>query len=292
MTGYVIGGAAAILAGYSALVERTALGLTHLDLGFSRLPKAFDGFTILQLSDLHIAHWSGIERRMEAMVRGLDFDLLVLTGDMAAGTKGARLLREFLMRIRPDQETYAVFGNTEHKGRYGERRRADLIWDGLRILTNEHVIIERSGERIVLAGVDDPFTRHDDLSHALAGAPDDAFKLLIAHAPSVAGDAADASIDLILSGHTHGGQIRFPLVGAIYPHLRKYRRLVMGLFEGEKLSRILKRDAGEMRVYVSRGIGISNLPLRFMCPPEIVQITLREGLRGDSSLDPSLLECA
>ena len=274
MTGYIIGAAAGLLAGYSALIGRTVLGLTHLDLNYSRLPRAFDGFTILHLSDLHIAHWSGIERRMEAMVRSLDYDLLVITGDLAVSTKGARLLRDFLKRIRPGQETYAVFGNTEHKGRYGERRKADLNFEGLRILNNEHLLIDRPGGRIVLAGVDDPFTQHDDLDKALVGAPDDAFKLLIAHAPSIAGDAARAGIDLVLSGHTHGGQIRFPKIGAIYPHLHKYRRLVMGLFEGERLSRILKRDTGEMRVYVSRGIGISNLPLRFLCPPEIVHLTL------------------
>lgn len=270
----IISSAAAVLAAYSIFVERTALSLTRLDLRFSRLPASFDGFTILQMSDLHIAHWGRLERRMEELVRGLGPDLVVLTGDIVVSSKGARLAREFLARVNPDRETYAVYGNTEHKRGHGRRRREDLNWPGLRVLVNEHVVIERGGQRIVLVGVDDPFTRHDDLARAVEGAPEDAFKLLIAHAPSIAGDAARAGIDLVLSGHTHGGQIRFPLVGALYSHLRKYRRLVQGLFEGPRLARILGTDPGEMHVYVSRGIGISNLPARFLCPPEIVLVTL------------------
>lgn len=275
MIGYILGAAAGLLAAYSVFIERKALGLTRLELSCRNLPKSFDGFTILQLSDMHSAHWWTIERKMEEIVRGLDADLLVMTGDIAVSAKGAQLVREFLDRVRPDRETFAVYGNTEHKGDFGRRRREDLNWDRLRVLTNEHVVIERSDDRIVLAGVDDPFERCDDLDRALEGAPDNTFKVLLAHAPSVAGDAADAGIDLLLSGHTHGGQVRFPLIGAVYPHIRKYRRLVMGLFEGRRLGKILRRDAGEMKVYVSRGIGISNLPMRFLCPPEIVYITLR-----------------
>jgi predicted MPP superfamily phosphohydrolase len=275
VTGYILGLAAAVLGGYSFFIERHAVSLTRLDLTFKRLPHAFDGFTVLQISDLHIGHWTRLEQRMEELVSDLKPDLLVLTGDNAVSGKGARLLREFLDRIRPNNETYLIYGNTENKREYGKRRREDLNWPGLRVLVNEHVLIEQEGEKIVLAGVDDPFTRHDDLNCALAGAPDDLFKLLLAHAPSIAGEARDAGVDLILSGHTHGGQIRFPLVGAVYPHLKKYRRLVMGLFEGDRLNRILKKDAGDMKVYVSRGVGISNLPLRFLCPPEIVYITLR-----------------
>lgn len=277
MIEYALAGAAAALFGYASLVERTAISLTRLELKFSQLPRAFDGFTILQLSDMHVAHWWTIERRMEEIVRNLDvdIDLLALAGDIAASSKGTRLVREFLDRVRPGRETYAIYGNSEHKGRFGQLRRKDLNWDGLRLLTNEHVVIERGSEKIVVAGVDDPFTKHDDLSKALEGAPGNAFKVLLAHTPDISGEAADAGVGLVLAGHTHGGQVRLPLVGAVYDHLHKYRSLVQGLFEGEKLSRILGRDAGEMRVYVSRGIGISNLPVRFLCPPEVVLITLR-----------------
>lgn len=274
----IIAGAAAVaFFGYSSLIERKALNVTRLELEFSRLPRSFDGFTILHLSDIHLSHWWALERQIESTIHSLDKqpDLIVITGDLAVNSRGARLLKEFLSRICPENVTYAVYGNTEHKGDYGRKRREDLICDQLRILTNEHVLIEREGAKIVLAGVDDPFTFHDDTGKALEGAPEDAFKLLLAHAPSAAGDAADAGVDVVLSGHTHGGQVRFPVVGVLYPHLKKYKKLVQGLFEGEKLAQVLKRDVGEMRVYVSNGIGISNLPIRFLCPPEITIITLR-----------------
>lgn len=273
----IAGGVAAGLLGYSALIERKALVVNRLELQFSRLPKAFDGFTILHLSDLHLSHWWELERRIESAIKGFEHepDLLVITGDLAVNSRGARLLKEFLSRVRPGGVSHAVYGNTEHKGEYGRGRREDLVCEQIRILTNEHILIERDGEKIVLAGVDDPFTFNDDAKKALDGAPKDAFKLLLAHAPSVAGDAADEGVDLILSGHTHGGQVRFPVVGVLYPHLKKYRKLVQGLFEGETLAKILKKDPSEMKVYVSNGIGISNLPIRFLCPPEITVIVLR-----------------
>ena len=270
----IVAAAAAGFIGYSALYERAAVRLTKLEFAFSRLPREFDGFTILQLSDTHISHWWDGERRMEQIVRANPADMLVVTGDIAVNARGARLVRDFLDRVRPDGGIYAVWGNTEHKGEYGRGRRADLTYDDLRVLVNEHVMIERNGAKIVLAGVDDPFTRHDDLDRALEDAPANAFKLLLAHAPSIAGRACDAGVDLMLSGHTHGGQVRVPVIGCVYPHMHEYTKLIMGLFEGKKLSRILGREAGEMRVYVSRGIGISNLPMRFLCPPEIVHVTL------------------
>ncbi|MBI2843398.1 MAG: metallophosphoesterase [Armatimonadetes bacterium] len=259
---------------YSAMIERTAVSLTKLDLEFERLPQAFDGLKILQLSDFHISHWWTLERRVEMIVQSIEPDIVALTGDITVNRRGARLLKEFLQRTFPDSRIFAVYGNTEHKGRYGELRRADLDFEPLRMLTNEHIAIERGGQSIIVAGVDDPYTLRDDIRRALDGAPIGTFKLLLAHSPDVAGEAAKAGVDIVLSGHTHGGQARFPILGALYPHLRRHKQMVQGLFEGERLSRILKSDAGDMRVYVSRGIGISNLPIRFLCPPEVVLITL------------------
>lgn len=268
-----------ILLAYSFFVERKALSLTRIDLYFADLPREFDGFTILQISDLHISHWWELERRMESIVKDIasKASLLVFTGDIAVNSRGARLIEEFIHRIRPSGETLAVYGNTEHKGRYGERRRADISKiDSIRVLTNEHVVITKGESCIVIAGVDDPFTGFDDLSKALKDAPSDAFIILLAHAPSIADEAAEAGVKLLISGHTHGGQVRFPLVGTVYSHLRKHRRLTHGLFEGEKLSKIIGMDAGDMKVYVSRGVGISTLPFRFLCPPEIALFTLKK----------------
>ncbi len=267
---------AAGLVAYGAFYERVAVRLTRMELAYSRLPEAFDGFRILHISDTHISHWWDGERRMETLVRENPADILFHTGDIAVNPCGARLAREFFDRVGPEMGVWAVWGNTEHKGDYGRERRDDLTYPGLRVLTNEHVTLERDGQSIVLAGVDDPFLGHADLERAMQGVPGDAFKILLAHAPSIAGRAADAGVDLLLSGHTHGGQIRLPIIGCVYPHIHEYKALVKGLFEGKRLSKILGRDAGEMRVFTNSGIGISNVPMRFLCPPEVAHITLRK----------------
>ena len=157
MIEYIALGAGAALAGYSIFIERTAITLTRIELAFRKLPRQFDGFAILQLSDLHIGHWWTLERRMEEIVNSLDFDLVALTGDITVSSRGAQLLKEFLTRLPSGLEIFGVYGNTEHKGRYGDRRRADLDRHGIRMLTNEHVVIERGNQKIIVAGVDDPY---------------------------------------------------------------------------------------------------------------------------------------
>jgi len=270
--------ACVLVLAYSFFVERKAISLTKLELYFPDLPSEFDGFTILQIADFHISHWWELERRMELLIKDIaqKTDLLVFTGDIAVNSRGARLTEEFIQRIRPSGKTLAVYGNTEHKGRYGNKRRADISQTSIRVLTNEHIVITKDAGKIVVAGVDDPFTGFDNLAAALKDAPKDAFIILLAHAPSIADEAAEAGVKLLISGHTHGGQIRFPIVGTIYSHLRKHRRLTHGLFEGARLSKIIGTNAGDMKVYVSRGVGISTLPFRFLCPPEIVLFTLKK----------------
>lgn len=263
------------LLGYSMFFERTAISVTKLELTFKKLPKAFDGYKILQLSDLHVAHWWTLEKRMEKLMSQVDYDLLTLTGDVAVTARGAKYLKAFLDRVHPKDGTVAVFGNTEHKGEYGLSRQADMHKMNMTILENDHLFIERGDDRVAIIGVDDPFKGYDDIKEAMRDVPDDVFKLMLVHSPQVAREAAEAGTDLLLAGHTHGGQVKLPIFGVIYPHIPKHKKLVRGLFGGSELSQILKMDAGDMRVYTSRGIGISNLPIRFMCPPEIVLVTLR-----------------
>ncbi len=176
---------AAILA-YSFLVERKAISLAKIDLCFNDLPDEFDGFTILQLADLHISHWWDLERRMEALVASVaeKVDVLALIGDIAVNSRGARLLKEFINRTLPNCKTLAVYGNTEHKGHYGEKRRADINRVEIKTLVNEHVVINRGSSSLVIAGVDDPFTDHDNLAAALNNVPNGSFIILLAHTPS------------------------------------------------------------------------------------------------------------
>jgi len=147
------------------------------------------------------------------------------------------------------------------------------------MLRNENVSVDGpGGERIFVIGVDDPFTNSDDLDRALSGVPKEAFKILLAHSPSIARKAIDAGIDLVLCGHTHGGQFRLPRIGAIYVRTGFRRSISAGLYEGETLWQAVGRSpeqAAYTKIYVSRGIGTSHFPLRFLCPPEIAVLRLR-----------------
>jgi predicted MPP superfamily phosphohydrolase len=132
------------------------------------------------------------------------------------------------------------------------------------MLVNESTMLERGGEKLVIAGIDDLYDNHHDLERALAGVPEDAAVMLLAHEPDFADAAArDARLILQLSGHSHGGQVRLPFVGQAWlPRLgQKYPA---GLYH-----------VGGMQVYTNRGIGVVGVPVRFNCRPEVTLLTLR-----------------
>jgi uncharacterized protein len=277
--------ATAVGLAYSVLVEPYRLGMTRLEFSFDRLPSEFDGFTILQLSDLHMKKesWlqnlcnSRLERKILGYVAGRPVDLIAITGDAELrGARGFQAMRDLLSAVPSTYGAYFVPGNGEYQDYDVERALTALGSWGVRTLRNSSCVIERDGARISLLGVDDPFTRHDDFQAAAQGVPSEDFKILLAHSPSIGREAVQAKVDLMLSGHTHGGQVRFPLVGALYTHLGKGSpKLDMGVYEGARLAARTGLDAGDTKVFVSRGVGLSEFYIRFLCPPEIATITLR-----------------
>ncbi len=222
-----------------------------------RLPRAFDGFTILQLSDLHVEMSEAAMERTADLLGNLRYDLCVLTGDYRAKTwgpyeaamSGMRRLRGVLRG-----EVYGVLGNHDTILMVPSLEAMDV-----RMLLNESVVIERGGERIHLAGIDDAhFYRMDNLEKAAADIPHDAFSILITHTPEIYKQAAHADFDLLLSGHTHGGQICLPggipiTLDSVLP-----RRMGAGAWRYH-----------DMVGYTSVGAGSSVVPVRFNCPPEI-----------------------
>ena len=232
----------------------------------TRIPAAFDGFSILHLSDLHADMSAEAMRRASAIIADLSYDLCVLTGDYRGQTFGPYLpclqaMRDLLDAMRGD--AYGVLGNHDTI-----RMAPDLERMGVRILLNEHVEIEREGASIFLAGVDDAhFYRVDNLEKTAAGVPEGAFSILLSHTPEIYRQAAHAGFDLMLSGHTHGGQICLP--GGVPLTLES------------SLPRRMGRGAwryGEMAGYTSAGCGACVVPVRFNCPPEI---TLHRLVRVD-----------
>lgn len=222
-----------------------------------RLPQAFDGFTILQLSDLHVEMSEAAMDRVVALLEGTSYDLCVLTGDYRAKTWGpheAAISGVARVRDALRGEVYGVLGNHDTI-----LMVPALETMGITMLLNEGKIIERAGERIHLAGIDDAhYYRMDNLDKAAADIPPGAFSILVSHTPEIYRQAAHADFDVLLSGHTHGGQICLP------------GRIPI------TLDSVLPRSMGsgawryhDMIGYTSVGAGSSVVPVRFNCPPEI-----------------------
>ena len=241
------------------------LSIEHHRIQLNRLPKAFEGFRIVQLSDIHHGPFSSsaqIEQAVEAANR-LKPDIIALTGDYISKERHyAAPCAEMLGRLKARYGVYAVLGNHDHWV------DAALITDlfraeGITVLINEGRHFEKDGDAFWLAGVDDTMVGLEDLSLALAGARRDEMKLVLAHNPIVLRRAARASVDLVLSGHTHGGQVA--IRGGEQSTVRGARkRLLKGLGR-----------LGNTQIYVNRGLGTVVLPIRYGCPPEISLLELR-----------------
>jgi predicted MPP superfamily phosphohydrolase len=237
--------------------------IRHNDIVSNRLPSGFDGFTLLHISDPHVDMNDGAMRRLAELLPALNYDLCVVTGDFRGATYGsfdAALAGFAEVRARIKGPVYGVLGN------HDTIRMVPGLEDmGIRMLLNECETIVRGDARIHLAGIDDAhFYRVDNIEKAAAAIPRGAFSILLSHTPEVYRQAAHADFALILSGHTHGGQLCLP--GGIPITLDSVLPRHMGsgawVYQG-------------MVGYTSVGVGSSIVPARFNCPPEITLHHLR-----------------
>jgi predicted MPP superfamily phosphohydrolase len=231
--------------------------IRHNRIESPHLPSAFDGFTIAHLSDLHVEMSEAAMKRAVELIGEAGYDICVLTGDYRGRTCGpyeATLAGMARIRASLKGPIYAVLGNHDTISMV-----PGLEAMGIRTLLNESAILERSGQRLHLSGIDDAhFYGMDDIEKAAAALPDDEFSILISHTPEIYRQAADAGFNLLLGGHTHGGQICLP--GGI----------------PITLDSVLPRSMGsgpwkyrDMIGYTSVGAGSSVVPVRFNCPPEV-----------------------
>ena len=280
--GLAAGSAGLGLLAYATAWEPYAIETVHLDLFAPRLPLAFDGYTVIQVSDLHMRQMGRREKLLEALLRGLPpADLVAVTGDLVHTPAGIAPFLKLAQAFDAKDGVYAVWGNSEHKN--GIRPYAlarTLAENSITPLMNSHLLISRGDSQIVLAGVDDPVNDKDDIAAALQNAPSDLFTLLLMHSPDPVAEAVGRGVDVVLSGHTHGGQIRLPWFGALYTHSLLGRRMSDGYYSRGRLRRAVGIRPGRTQLYVTRGIGISGLALRFLTPPELTVLTLRRGLPG------------
>jgi predicted MPP superfamily phosphohydrolase len=248
----------------AALTEPFRLTVEHHQIHLPRLPHQLDGFRVVQLSDIHHSPFTSreqIERAVET-ANSLQPDIVALTGDYVSKERNyAAPCAELMSRLRARYGVYAVLGNHDHW------TDAALITDlfraeGITVLVNQGMRFENKGAAFWLAGVDDTMVGLEDLPLALAGSSENEFKLLLAHNPIILRRAARAGVDLVLSGHTHGGQVS----------LRPERNAA-----GRPRRRLLKGLArqGDTQIYITRGLGTVVLPVRFGCPPEVSLLELR-----------------
>jgi uncharacterized protein len=229
----------------------------HNHIRSRKLPRSFDGFTLLHISDLHVDMSEGAMQRLAELIPTLKYDVCVNTGDFRGATFGSfDPTLEGLKRLQQlvQGSVYAVLGN--HDTILMVPALEEI---GMRVLLNECEPISRDGETIFLAGIDDAhFYRVDNIEKAASTIPHDAFSILLSHTPEIYRQAAHAGFDVLLSGHTHGGQICLPSSVPI------------------TLSAILPRHMGAgawtyhgMTGYTSAGAGTAIVPVRFNCLPEI-----------------------
>ncbi len=257
----LVSGAAA----YASLVEPFSYEVTERDIFVRWLPESFEGFRITQVTDVHHSRIVSIEevRRVVEVAQGTRPDLFALTGDYTtAHRRYIEPCAEALGALNAPSGVWAVLGNHDHYTDAQLTVRA-LKRHGINVLENANTLVERGSERLQLAGVGDWTWNKNDWDRSLYGLDKKKPVVMLSHQPVVLDLPQTEGVSLILSGHTHGGQLSLPLVG---PPLRfvKDFRYVSGLYR-----------KNETQLYVSRGTGVIGLPVRLGVRPEIAVLRLR-----------------
>ncbi|NQX64586.1 metallophosphoesterase [Paenibacillus alba] len=258
-----------LLGSYSGYIEPKWIEFTRLTLPFERLPNAFHGLKLLQFSDLHIGHHFDLQdlAHVIQLIQEEKADLICFTGDLFDShiIEDSAKTSELLNSLQAPLGKWSVLGN--HDKWKGPNLTLPILQDGgFQSLVNAHKTIAYKGQTIQIAGVEDMLTGKPDIETTMHGANAQMFTLLLSHCPDFADQIGNHAIDLQLSGHTHGGQIRLPFVGAVItpPAGRNY---VAGLQTASQSS---------MLIYTNRGIGTTTLPFRLLCRPEITIFTLKK----------------
>ncbi|TVY10834.1 metallophosphoesterase [Paenibacillus cremeus] len=258
---------------YARYAEPKWLDQTSVSLPFERLPKELDGLRIVQFSDVHHGfHYSAADLlKLAAAINRLQPEMICFTGDLVDYSMGAdseaQAVINALKAMQAPLGKFAVLGNHDYYADPMSIVNA-LTAGGFKVLRNEAVSVKRQGSETSafwMAGVEDQWEGKPDIAQALKQAKNDPFVLLLSHCPDYADIAAKHGVDLQLSGHSHGGQVRLPFFGhlTVPKYAQKY---VKGLYTLEQ---------GKLQLYVNRGIGVSVYPVRFWCRPELTAFTLR-----------------
>jgi len=272
-------GGAAVLASDSLLFEPNRPRVVRKEIGLWRWPARLDGFTIALLSDFHYDEYFSAHpvKAAVGMVNDLRPDLIALTGDFisvpwfgdsTSEVHYAEPCAQVLKKLQAPHGVWAVLGNHDALSD-PDRVTSALQAEKIPVLSNQSLAIEKDGARFWLSGVDDVLGQTADLDATLHKVPSDEAVVLLVHEPDYADRVAKHPVDLQLSGHSHGGQVKVPFIPPLYlPELAK--KYISGLYK-----------IGGLTLYTNPGIGTVGIPVRFNCPPEITLLTLVAGRGAD-----------
>lgn len=260
-----------------AIWQNKALQLNTVSVSYGWLPPELDGYRIAHISDLHNTEIGEDNRTLIEMLEAARPDMIAMTGDMIdASRTDIDVVLRFASEATRIAPCFFVTGNHEVRADSYPQLRKGLEEVGVTVLENASATLEKNGERITVIGVNDPINvedKHSDdyavmegyLQKATEGVEEDGtLKILLAHRPELLALYAEFGINLVLSGHTHGGQFRLPFIGGVVaPDQGLFPKYDAGLYE-----------LGKTQMVVSRGIGNSIIPLRINNPPEVVLVEL------------------
>lgn len=274
--GLIVISAVLLLATVALLDSRFRIVDTEYELSYANLPKSFDGYRVVQISDLHMAQFGENNEKLLDMVTEQTPDIIVLTGDIIkrhladADMNQVETIKPFLEKLSKIAPCYFVSGN--HEWASGEISKLTQLLEEINIvyLHNEFVLLEKDGESIVLAGVEDPngpadMMKPDELVDSIAQSYPDKYTLLLAHRNDWMIKYPDLKVDTILCGHAHGGIVRLPFVGGVLgTDMDFFPKYDAGVF-----------NEGNYDMLISRGLGGYMALPRFLNNPEVVTVVLK-----------------
>jgi predicted MPP superfamily phosphohydrolase len=276
---------------YGACVEARRLRVDEITVRLPRLPEKLAGLRLVHIADTHFKPSRFSRCLYESMVRAIQEaapDLVLISGDLAAGAENLPVAVGWLARLQAKHGVFAVLGNhdlniTMERWLMGaaqtvqvEDVRRQLAEAGVRVLHNEHTLLQINQSRVLLVGVGDVSSGLDDVAAALEGAEAADLVIMLSHSPDLVERAGVEVADLVLCGHTHGGQMMLPGMGAVWAPVWRDRRRAAGLLA-----------FGDVACHVTRGVGVT-WPFRFNCPPQVAVLELQPGPVNGRPLPPAL----
>ncbi|MCF7907218.1 metallophosphoesterase [Patescibacteria group bacterium] len=253
---------------YSFLIEPFWLTLKRRDIFLKKSPTKLEGLKIIHLSDLHSSNFGYREKRVLEIISQEKADFIFVTGDInEAFLKEIDSCSVFWQKLRDLAPVYVVFGNHlfEDKKMRPDFFQKTLEKVGWQVLRNENVKLCKDKQCFWLLGVDDPHTHHHNLERALSGTDNSTIKILLSHSPEIIEDLSPGDVDLILGGHTHGGQVNIPGIPVLWAPTKYKFKYIRGLS--------LVKGA---QMYINQGIGTRKLPVRFNSRPEVTLLTFQK----------------